>query len=127
MKVLLDTHIWIWHLLGSKELKKKYRDIIQDESNELWLSPISLWEIHHLIKRKRLPVKEDAAEWVSLALESLQVREARISFSIASLSQKLEMHSDPADRFIAATAMDMSLSLMTEDKRLRDLSGLTVV
>ena len=46
MKLLLDTHIWIWYLLGDSRLSTTLAKAIADEKNEIWLSPISLWETH---------------------------------------------------------------------------------
>ena len=44
MKLLLDTHIWIWYLLGNPRLSEILQKAIADRKNELWLSPISIWE-----------------------------------------------------------------------------------
>ena len=44
LRVLLDTHIWLWYLLGDNKLSANLQKIISSEKNELWLSPISVWE-----------------------------------------------------------------------------------
>ena len=127
MNVLLDTHIWIWHLIGARELSAGYKAIIQDESNEIYLSPISVWETHLLIERKRLPVSMKAPEWVAAALEAMQIRDAGLSFAIARRARELDLHPDPADRFIAATALEFNLALLTADKRLRKCKELKIL
>lgn len=120
MKVLLDTHIWLWYLLGDPRLAKKQRKVIQNEENELWLSPVSLWEAHLLIERGRLPVVDDASVWLKKALQALAVREAGLSFAIVLRSRKLSLtRQDPADRFIVATALEKRLCLLTADEGLR--------
>ena len=120
MKVLLDTHVWLWYLLGDDRLSQSYRNIIDDESVGLSLSSISIWEAHLLIEKERLPVNEAPGIWIRNALQTLQVREAGITFAIALRSRSLALfHQDPADRFIGATSIEMKAPLLTADERLR--------
>jgi len=119
VKVLLDTHVWLWCLLADKRLKKTHRALIEDHETELFLSPISLWEAHLLIEGRRLPVEGDADRWLRLAMQALPVREARFTFAVAQRSRSLQLsHSDPADRFIVATAVELRIPLMTADTNL---------
>ena len=128
MKVLLDTHVWLWYLLGDKKLSSTYRDLIDDDKVELWLSPISVWEAHLLIEEERLPVTEPAAVWIKKALQVLPMRDAGMTFAIAKRSRAVQLpHRDPADRFIAATSIEMAMPLLTVDKRLRDCSELNCI
>ena len=62
MKLLLDTHIWLWGLLDPDRLTPSVRRALQAPENELWLSPISVWEALILVERGRLTVKGSAAE-----------------------------------------------------------------
>lgn len=120
MKVLLDTHIWLWYLLGDGRLSQSHRDIIDDEVVDLSLSSISIWEAHLFIEKERLPVNEAPGVWIRKALHTLQVREAGITFAIALRSRSLALsHQDPADRFIGATSIEMKAPLLTVDERLR--------
>jgi PIN domain nuclease of toxin-antitoxin system len=128
MKVILDTHIWLWYLLGDKQLSTSHREMITDENVELWLSPISIWEAHLLIERERLSIKESPALWIKKALQLLPVREASLTFAIARRSRTFTVtHQDPADRFIAATALELDIPLLTADKRLKDCSDLNCI
>ena len=105
--------------LADDRLSQTHRNIIEDENTELFLSPISIWETHLLIEKNRLPVNEAPGVWIQKALRALPVREAGISFAIALRSRSLTVeHQDPADRFIAATAIEMKASLLTADERL---------
>jgi PIN domain nuclease of toxin-antitoxin system len=116
MKAMLDTHVWLWYLLGDERLSPRIREIIGDDEVELWLSPVSIWEAHLLIERERLPVTEPPSLWVKKALRLLPVREASLTFAIAVRSRAVSLtHQDPVDRFIAATAPEMSLPLLTVD------------
>ena len=119
MKVLLDTHVWLWYLLGEPYLSQTHRNIIDDERNDLSLSSISIWEAYLLIEKDRLPVKGEPSAWLKNAIRTLQVREAGITFAIAIRSRTISLdHQDPADRFIAATAVEIKAPLLTADTRL---------
>ena len=54
MRLLLDTHIWLWSLLEPRKLNRRVVKQLKNEDNELWLSPISIWEILILCEKKRL-------------------------------------------------------------------------
>jgi PIN domain nuclease of toxin-antitoxin system len=119
VKALLDTHVWLWCLLGDQRLKKTHLALIEDQSTELFLSPISIWEAHLLIERQRLAVNTSPERWLHVALRSLPVREAKFNFAVAMRSRRIRLpHGDPADRFIAATAAEMKIPLMTFDTNL---------
>ena len=119
MTALLDTHTWIWYLRASSRLGRVHRRIIENESSELWLSPVSIWEAHLLIENGRLKVGEPPAAWIRSSLHALRVKEAPLTFAIAERSRSVHLpHDDPADRFIAATAIEMKLTLLTQDERL---------
>ncbi len=125
MKVLLDTHVWLWHLLGDPQLSRTYRHLIEDENTDLVISSITIWEAHLLIEKDRLPVTEPPGVWLRHALRAMQVREAPITFAIAMRSRSVGLlHQDPADRFIAATALEMKLPLITADDRIRSCPDL---
>jgi len=54
MRILLDTHIWLWALAGSPKLPPSFNKMLTDNKNEVWLSPISLWETLMLAEKKQL-------------------------------------------------------------------------
>lgn len=119
MKLLLDTHIWLWALLEPERLTPAVRSALASRENELWLSPISVWEAHMLAERGRVRVDTTPAEWVERMVRALPRREAALSHDIAMASRRLVLsHDDPADRFLAATAHVLGLTLVTADRRL---------
>lgn len=80
-----------------------------------------------LIERKRLRVRLPPNDWIGQALQSLSVHEAPITFRVAAISRRMDIpHSDPADRFIAATAAVMDIPLQTADETLIGCPGITV-
>jgi PIN domain nuclease of toxin-antitoxin system len=119
MKLLLDTHIWLWALLDPDRLSPAVREALASTDNELWLSPISVWEAHLLAERGRVRVDTAPAEWVERMVQALPRREAALTHEIAVASRRLALaHEDPADRFLAATAQVLGLTLVTADARL---------
>ena len=128
MKILLDTHIWLWYLLGNPRLSLQLQTAIADSINEIWLSPISIWESAILAEKGRISLQPDTSTWVSLALKNLEIRDAVLNNEIALLSRQIDLpHQDPADRFIAATAVFYQLTLATVDSNLTSSSWLRTV
>jgi PIN domain nuclease of toxin-antitoxin system len=122
LNLLLDTHIWIWSKLDPKRLGKRATEELSNASNELWLSPISVWEALTLMQKGRIRVENPFA-WVERAGE--QLREAPLTREIVSTGLALPLpHADPADRFLAATAKVLKLTLVTADQRLLGLADI---
>jgi PIN domain nuclease of toxin-antitoxin system len=119
VKLLLDTHIWLWGLLEPERLSPSVRAALQSPDNELWLSPISVWEALLLVERGRLSVTVAPTDWVQQMVRAIPRREAPLTHDIAVMSRRLSLaHQDPADRFLAATAQVLGLTLVTADERL---------
>ena len=128
MKLLLDTHIWIWALLDPERLSPAVRAALVSPDNELWLSPISVWEALLLAERGRVSVDASPVEWVEQMVRKLPRREAALTHDIAVASRQLRLsHQDPADRFLAATARVLGLTLVTSDERLLDSTEFAVM
>ena len=119
MRLLLDTHIWVWSQLAPHRLTRKVRRALEDSGAELWLSPISVWELLLLIERRRVAVTGDPGLWVQDALRAGPFREAPLTHAVALESRRVTLpHRDPADRFLAATARVHDVALVTADARL---------
>ncbi len=119
MNLLLDTHIWLWSKLEPKRLSPRATTELSNLNNELWLSPVSVWEALTLMQKGRIRV-EDPFAWVERAAE--QLREAPLTHEIVRIGLAMPLpHADPADRFLAATAKVFKLTLVTADQRLLGL------
>ena len=119
MKLLLDTHIWLWSLSEPRRIGRRVLVQLKDQDNELWLSPISTYEALTLFYKGRFEIEEDLSEW--LARATAGTREAPLTHEIALIARQLQMHQDPADRILAATAEVLDLTLVTADQRLLGL------
>lgn len=123
MKLLLDTHIWLWTLKEPGRLSRRVQRELQDSSNELWLSPVSVWEALLLHKKGRIRLHQNIREWMFDATEHF--REAPLTNEIVVAAYELPFsHQDPADRFLAATAQVVGLTLVTADERLLGLGNI---
>lgn len=119
--LLLDTHTWIWLLLGD-QLKPKTIQAIEQAAYQqlLYLSAISVWELSMLVAKGRLQLHLSCSDWVSqaLALPGLNLAPLLPAISIDSCSLPGVFHGDPADRLIVATARHYHASLLTRDARI---------
>jgi PIN domain nuclease of toxin-antitoxin system len=126
MKLLLDTHIWLWSLLDRKRLSLRVIRELGDPDNELWLSPISIWELVVLCQKGRITLDQEADAWIAHKLTAVPLREAPVTYEVARETGRLRLPDhDPADRFLLATAKVFELTLVTADERIlksRDVS-----
>jgi PIN domain nuclease of toxin-antitoxin system len=119
MRLLLDTHIWIWSLLEPSRLTPHVARVVEAKDTELWLSPISLWELGTLVEKGRIKLSGNPDAWIDDALRTAPMREAPLTHRVArALGSITTPHRDPADRFLAATAAALDLQLVTSDEQL---------
>jgi PIN domain nuclease of toxin-antitoxin system len=122
LRLLLDTHIWLWSLLDPNKLGRRVQHELQNAGNEFWLSSISVWEATVLIRKGRLQIPGDREAWLQRSIQ--QFREAAVTHEIAMAAGQMQMHPDPADRFLAATAQVLGLTLVTADEKLLGLGDI---
>ena len=121
MNYLLDTHIWLWSLLEPEKLRENIVQVLDNKDNEFFISPITVWETLILAEKGRIGLRPSPDKWIAEALKRSPVKEAKLTNTIAVKSRLIELpHKDPADRFIAATAWENDLILITEDEKLKE-------
>lgn len=128
--ITLDTCVLIFDSLFPEKLSVPAKKAINEaeRKNQLFCSDICLWEIAMLIEKKRLDPGTDAQTFMRLMLQARQIQVLGITVEIAFLSTTLITdHFDPADRMIAATAIQHKADLVTCDKKLRRISNLSIV
>ena len=118
--VLLDTHALIWVVEGNGRLGRRASRLVDAElqADHLGVASISFWEIAMLVKRGRLTVEPSVDQW-RLRVLGLGVEEIPLTGDVAISAVRLpDLHHDPADRFIMATAMATGATLVTADDRI---------
>lgn len=117
--ILLDTHVVIWLTSGGPAIGKQSRALYEQalKNNELSISAISFWEMAMLVAKGRLGAVQSPAQHRSQILNA-GARELPVTGDIAILAAGLDLHGDPADRFIVATAIAHDATLMTADRAL---------
>jgi len=128
MKLLLDTHIWIWSISQPQRLTRRVARELASAQNQLWLSPISIWETLLLHRKGRLKIPEGFSTWVTRALTTTPLTEAPLTFEVADALSTIDLpHSDPADMFLAASAKAFGLTLVTSDRNLLRTSEISLM
>jgi len=126
LRLLLDTHIWLWSVEDPSRLGRRVLQELRNPQNERWLSPISTWELLILHAKKRIRLSGNISSWIARATAPFQ--EAPLTHDIALSSRNLPLsHEDPADRFLAATAHVFDLTLVTADARLLGLGEISTL
>ena len=126
--VVLDTHIWVWWLNDKfNYLSAQQIDVIE-QVERVAVSVISCFEIAQLVKRKRLTLPMPTNEWLQEALIPAGVDLLPLTPAIACQAVNLsDIHKDPFDRMIIATAINYQANLMSVDSHFRnypELQGL---
>ena len=124
MKYLLDTHVWIWQVEANRRSPTRVRNRISDESSEVGLSPISTWELMQLDARGRVQIPGSIGAWIST--HRAPFTEVPVTFDVIDAMRSLDLRGfDPADAFLAATAVAYDLTLITLDDGLKAVRGLS--
>lgn len=120
--LLLDTHVWVWLNNRSPELNSKTVNLIEESASHgsLYISAISVWELATLAAKRKITLLHPIADWISEALSQPGVSLLPLSpeISIESTALPGQLHGDPADRIIIASARVKRLSLLTRDSKI---------
>lgn len=124
--LLLDTHVLVWLMFGDVKLGQQVTASIREgaRDNRLLLSAITPWEIALLVSKKRINLYRDLMEWIreALATPGLRLIPLEPEIAVASSCLPFEMHPDPADRILVATARHLGATLVTADQSLLALA-----
>lgn len=128
MRLLLDTHIWLWSWTEPRRLGRRAALEIASPRNEIWLSPVTIWEIQALVRKGRVNLRDTPGRWIRRALDEAPLLDAPITREVAlELDSTGLEHDDPGDRLLVATARVYDLTLVTADDRLLRCQGLKVL
>jgi PIN domain nuclease of toxin-antitoxin system len=125
VNLLLDTHAFLWFIAGDSSLSKAARSAIEDESNNLYMSVASLWEIAIKISIDKLTLSEPFETFIPEQLAENGVELLDISVAHTALIASMPFHHrDPFDRLIAAQASAEQMTLVSADEAF-DAYGIT--
>jgi PIN domain nuclease of toxin-antitoxin system len=118
MKFLLDTHTLIWYYEDLPDLPDRIKHIIEDTSNEIYISYISLWEIAIKLKINKLQISWSIDE---LYNDIIKRDFNLLQFKKDYLNIYLELpliHREPFDRILVATSISENLTFLTKDENI---------
>ena len=116
--LMLDTHIWVWHVMGDKRLSRGHDALLEEnEINGLGVSVISCWDVANLVRLGRLRFPLPVMAWLEQALAYPGIRLLPLTPRIAVEATQLPepFHRDPADRLLVATARVHGVPIVTVD------------
>ena len=116
MRVLVDTHVFLWWLAGDRRLTRRMRAILEDEATMVLVSSASAWEISTKVRIGKLPEADVVANDVGAAIASQGFDELPISVLHAQRAGALPgVHRDPFDRILAAQAQIEGVPILSSD------------
>lgn len=125
--LLLDTHVWVWLMIGAEKLKSsKCLPVIEESARRgnIRVSAIAVWEIGMLEAKGKIRFTVNCIDWVNKALSAPGIFLESLAPEIAIESSRLpgDFQGDPADRIIVATARKLDAALVTSDKEILEYS-----
>jgi PIN domain nuclease of toxin-antitoxin system len=127
MKILLDTHIFLWFISGDSRLSTDVRDAIRDPDNEIYLSVVSVWESIVKYQLGKLPLPESPETYLPKQRNLHQIASLALDeTSVAQLAKLPPLHRDPFDRMLICQAVQNGLIIATVDAAVRAYSVSTI-
>jgi PIN domain nuclease of toxin-antitoxin system len=123
MRILLDTHIFLWFISGDVQLSTNVRDAIRDPDNEVYLSAVSVWEAIVKYQLGKLPLPEHPETYLPKQRDLHQIASLPLEESdVVQLAQLPPLHRDPFDRMLICQALQNDLTIATVDSAVRAYS-----
>lgn len=120
MKLLLDTHTFLWWNTDDPQLSWRAREMISDGRNEIFLSAASVWEISIKTAKGKLVLPEPPAQYISNRISLYQLHPLPVQIHHAVQVYNLPMHhADPFDRLLVAQSQIESMPLISVDADIR--------
>ena len=120
MKILLDTHAFLWWVMDDPKLSVKAKKLLKDSDHEFFLSVVSAWEIAIKSRLKKISLSKKAEDFVLEQMDLNSISPLSIQMKHALHVEKLpDHHEDPFDRLIVAQAHLENMALLTCDKMIK--------
>ncbi len=122
MKLLLDTHVWIWSQDSPDKLGPATQQLLTDPEHGNYISAISTLELARLVRMNAIAVSIPLDEWITRSRQALRATSVSVDdrISLEAYSLPEPFHKDPADRMLVGTARVEGLILVTADERILD-------
>jgi PIN domain nuclease of toxin-antitoxin system len=121
MKLLLDTHVWLWMQAEPEKIARPIREVLTDSQSLLYLSAASVWEIAIKWSLGKLPLPEEPYRYVPRALQRQGVEGLPVTLAHSLETTRFEKsHRDPFDHLLIAQAMVEGLTLVSADRQLEN-------
>ena len=123
MRILLDTHVFLWFISGDAQLSTNVRDEIRNPDNEVYLSTVSVWEAIVKYQLGKLPLPESPETYLPKQRELHQIASLALDeSSVVQLAKLPPLHRDPFDRMLICQALQHNLTIATVDSAVRAYS-----
>ncbi|MBD2440906.1 type II toxin-antitoxin system VapC family toxin [Nostoc sp. FACHB-110] len=123
MRILLDTHIFLWFISGDTQLSTDVRDAIRDPDNDVYLSSVSIWEAIVKYQLGKLPLPEQPETYLPKQRDLHQIASLALDeSSVIQLAKLPLLHRDPFDRMLICQALQNGLIIATVDSTVRAYS-----
>ncbi len=120
MKILLDTHIFLWFISRDQRLPADVQELIQDLDNEIYLSVVSTWEAIVKYQLGRLPLPESPEIYFPKHCDRHQILHLDLDqASVTQLAKLPPLHRDPFDRMLVCQAIQNDMAIATVDEAVR--------
>ncbi|BAY16164.1 PilT protein domain protein [Anabaenopsis circularis NIES-21] len=120
MKILLDTHIFLWFISGDKQLSTNVRDVICNLDNQIYLSVVSIWECIVKYQLGKLPLPESPEIYIPKQRDRHQIANLDLDEgSVTQLASLPALHKDPFDRMLICQSLQHGLTIATVDSAIR--------
>lgn len=127
MKILLDTHVFLWMISAPEKLSRTAKQLLKSEENEIYLSTVSGWEIaiKFQIGKLRLPDKPDVYIPQQMKENSLEILPIEMSHAV-NIYNLPDIHKDPFDRLLISQGQIENLPILTDDEKIKEYPVITI-
>ncbi len=128
MRVLVDSHTFLWTLLQDPRVSKKARSVLFSQENELFFSVASLWELSIKIRLGKLRTVTSSIAYLHDELGVYRMTVLPVTYQdILALEHLESHHRDPFDRILIAQAINHDLKLLTQDAYIKLYANVTTI
>jgi PIN domain nuclease of toxin-antitoxin system len=121
MRILIDTHVFIWWTSDTKKLSQRVYNLLRDSTTEATLSIVSIWEMQIKSSLGKLEFRTELSELVKAEIDRNQIELLPLSLShIYALNNLPHYHRDPFDRILIAQSIDTNLQIVSIDQKFDD-------